>query len=192
MTRKHMMRRGDTIIEVIMAVTVFSLVAVGAIALMNSGISMAQRSLEMTLVRQQIDAQAEMLRFVADHAKQGDPGLRKLWEDITLSSLSSSGAPKLLLGIDACPALTTGFVLRGDPAGKIVKSNIVAGTGTYQSSPATYARVAATQSEGVSIQLKKVANNRAYDAYIQACWYGPGQSRPMTTGTIVRIYDEKA
>jgi prepilin-type N-terminal cleavage/methylation domain-containing protein len=59
-------QKGDTLIEVLFAVTVFSLVAVGSLSIMNQGTTVAQRSLETTLVRQEIDAQAETLRFVHD------------------------------------------------------------------------------------------------------------------------------
>ena len=48
-------QRGDTIIEVLLAVTVFSLVAIGAMMVMNQGTNSAQRSLEVTLVKQQIE-----------------------------------------------------------------------------------------------------------------------------------------
>ena len=54
---------GDTIIEVILAISIFSLVAVAGLSVMNKGNASAQRSLEITLVRNQIDAQAEILRF---------------------------------------------------------------------------------------------------------------------------------
>ena len=54
---------GDTIIEVILAISIFSLVAVAGLSVMNKGNASAQRSLEITLVRNQIDAQAEVLRF---------------------------------------------------------------------------------------------------------------------------------
>jgi len=59
-----MNQRGDTIIEVLFAVTVFSLVAVAGLSLMNQGTAMAQRSLEIGLVRDQMDAQADALRYV--------------------------------------------------------------------------------------------------------------------------------
>lgn len=59
-----MRQHGDTIIEVLLAVTVFSMVAVGGMAIMNQGAAMAQRSLEISLVRQQIDAQADALRYI--------------------------------------------------------------------------------------------------------------------------------
>ncbi|MCA9338470.1 hypothetical protein KC949_02840 [Candidatus Saccharibacteria bacterium] len=68
--------RGDTIIEVLFAITIFSLVSIGGLSLMNQGTAMAQRSLEIGLVREQIDAQADALRYlnhayIADYGKNG-------------------------------------------------------------------------------------------------------------------------
>lgn len=60
--------RGDTIIEVMFAITVFCLVAIISINLMNSGVSTAQASLELTMARNEIDAQAEALRFIQNSA----------------------------------------------------------------------------------------------------------------------------
>lgn len=63
-----MMRRksqlGDTLIEVVLAITIFSAGAVAAVVIMNNGITNAQRSLEITLVRNQINNQAELLRHL--------------------------------------------------------------------------------------------------------------------------------
>ena len=61
--------KGDTLVEVILAVTVFSMVAVGTISIMNKGVAIAQHSLEISLVRQQIDAQAEMLRYRSSNVR---------------------------------------------------------------------------------------------------------------------------
>ena len=44
----------------------FSIVAVVSINIMNSGLSSAQASLEITMARNEIDAQAEALRFIHD------------------------------------------------------------------------------------------------------------------------------
>ena len=74
-----MIKRGDTIIEVILAVTIFSAVAVAALTLMNSGTAISQRSLETTLVRHQVDSQAEMLRFISSSA---DPVFTEAWDSI--------------------------------------------------------------------------------------------------------------
>jgi hypothetical protein len=65
MTKKiNKEKKGDTVIEVIFATTIFGLIAVISISLMNSGISTAQTAVELTLARNEIDAQAEALRFI--------------------------------------------------------------------------------------------------------------------------------
>lgn len=58
------LKKGDTIIEVCFAIAVYSLVAVLTIALMNVGTNTAQGSLEVTMARNEMDAQAEAIRFI--------------------------------------------------------------------------------------------------------------------------------
>lgn len=55
---------GDTIIEVMMSLAVFSVIAIMTVNLMNSGVNNAQRTLEYTMARNEIDAQAEALRYL--------------------------------------------------------------------------------------------------------------------------------
>jgi len=57
-------KKGDTLIEVMFAVGIFGLAAVGAISLMNKGLAVSQNNLETTMARQEIDTQAEALRFI--------------------------------------------------------------------------------------------------------------------------------
>ena len=45
------------------------------------------------------------------------------------------------------------------------------------------------KAQGIDVQIIRTANGRAYDAYIQACWDTPASDKPMTIGTIVRLYD---
>lgn len=59
-------KRGDTLIEVMLSVGIFGLASIGAISLMNRGLTTAQNSLEITMARQEIDTQAEALRFIHD------------------------------------------------------------------------------------------------------------------------------
>ena len=92
--------RGDTLIEVMFAVAVFGLAAVGAIALMNTGLASVQNSLETTMARQEIDAQAEALRFIHDayltepDTKDADSNstnnFRNLWKTIVASAYPAS------------------------------------------------------------------------------------------------------
>lgn len=60
--------RGDTMIEVLLSVTIFSIVAVTGLTIMNQGSAASQRSLEITLVRNEMEAQAIALRYMYDAA----------------------------------------------------------------------------------------------------------------------------
>ena len=57
-------RRGDTLIEVMFAIAVFSMVAVISISMMNAGVASGERSLELVTARNELNAQAEILRFI--------------------------------------------------------------------------------------------------------------------------------
>lgn len=57
-------KRGDTLIEVMLSVAIFGMVTVGSIQLMNRGVATAQGNLETSMARNEIDAQAEALRFI--------------------------------------------------------------------------------------------------------------------------------
>ena len=177
-----MTSRGDTLIEVLLAVTVFSLVAVGALSVMNRSVAIAQQSLETTLVRQQIDAQAEMLRFVHDQARADVDVYKDLWKnDVKITSLV-----KEIAGATECPTVkeSNAFTLYSDTVNRQIKVN-----NTNYEPAEIYAKVDGDQAYGMSVQLTKASGGRAYDAYIQACWDTPSSNMPMTTGTIVRFYD---
>jgi len=82
------LRRGDTIIEVMFAIALFSMVAIISINLMNSGISVTESSLEQTLARAEISAQAEALRFlhnayIAEYEYPEYNNYALIWERIT-------------------------------------------------------------------------------------------------------------
>ena len=59
-----MIKKGDTLIEVTIAVGIFSMIAIAIVSVMSNGVASAQTSLEATLTRQEIDTQAEALRFI--------------------------------------------------------------------------------------------------------------------------------
>lgn len=61
---KQSTKRGDTIIEAMFAFAVFSLVAIITVSMMNLGVAASERSLELTTVRNELNAQADALRFI--------------------------------------------------------------------------------------------------------------------------------
>lgn len=179
--------RGDTIVEVIVAFAIFSLVAVGTISVMNRGISTAQLSLENTLVRQQIDSQAEMLRYV--HEYEDD-----IWEDVQ----STTGTPIDLTSLTACPTTMTtpSFILSGDTADNITYNRLDSSPSPY-AVPALHSSfdvgVVTPQARGIWVVAQEVDDDLTTDAtdfHIGACWNSPGNGRPIVLGTIVRLYDQ--
>lgn len=57
-------RRGDTIIEIIFCFTIFSIITIVSIGLMNRNLSLIQGTLEISMTRNEIEAQAEAIRFI--------------------------------------------------------------------------------------------------------------------------------
>ncbi len=83
------MRKGDTLIEVAIAIAIFSLVAIGVVSVINGSTSTSQSALEVTVTREEMDAQAEALRFI--HTSYiaggkanavGNDKYQQLWEKI--------------------------------------------------------------------------------------------------------------
>lgn len=81
-----MVKKGDTLIEVTLAVGIFSMIAIGIAAVMSGGTAGAQTALETTLTREEIDTQAEALRFIQTaygvEKDSADERFAKLWSTI--------------------------------------------------------------------------------------------------------------
>ena len=187
------LNRGDTLVEVLLGVTIFSLVAVIALETMNRGMAIAQYSLETTLVRQQVDAQAEMLRYA--HDMKNDTW-KKLVDNNSVS-VSAVNDNEGNLGVEKCPDdfSTKEFALAATPS-LASKISILNNPGDYKAAE-TYARVDSDTKKtyGISVRLVKPStatgsrDSNKYDAYIKACWMPVGSKMPATLGTIVRLYD---
>ena len=83
-------KKGDTLVEVAFAIGIFSLVAIIVVAVISASTSAAQAALETTLTREDIDSQAEALRFIHDSYINGiqskkteDNPYANLWNTIT-------------------------------------------------------------------------------------------------------------
>ena len=64
MLRSDYCRKGDTLVEVTIAIGIFALVAISVVSVVNISTSGAQSALEETLTREEVDSQAETLRFI--------------------------------------------------------------------------------------------------------------------------------
>lgn len=177
-------QKGDTLVEVLMAVVVLSLVIVGAITMMARGLSAAQIAVEHTQVRQSINAQTEMLRYLRDAYLTDKNGTAaQTW--VSMFSGSPVYANNNLSSYSetcAVSANKNGFYL--EQSGSDV--NIVSFNSSNK--PATVA----LPGQGLWVEATRSASgiSPAYvDFQIRACWQGVGSSAQQQTVTVERLYD---
>lgn len=217
MLSKVLRRRdqGDTLIEVLFAVMVFSLVIVTALTIMNQGSASAQRSLEMTLVRQQVDNQAETLRFLHEsYVKNYREGYA---DNPNLTLTGATGEFYKIVqrvkstGANSVSAFGNNTTCTTPPGGSFIlnprTARLVTTTGVLQPAPIiaqlvfdTTTPTSLTRSEGMWIEAIRSPNstdpsqqNSGYiDFHIRACWYAPGSKVASNVGTIVRLYEPRS
>jgi len=200
---------GDTLIEVLFAFSVLSLVIIGALAIMNQGSLASQRALETSLVRNEIDSQATALRFLHDaYVAQFKP-------NATYAPATPAGQWSLMsqsLGaITAASSFGTATTCPTPPNGSFIidptNAKFVPGTNTVLVPAVTTAMVTYDSNTGLLRQAQGIwieairsnvetdvnkRNTRYIDFHIYACWDGPGGGLPMTIGTIVRLYEPQS
>jgi type II secretory pathway pseudopilin PulG len=202
MLNRRNRQSGDSIIEVLFAVAIFSLIMVGSVALMNQGTSASRRALEITLVREQIDGQAETLRYLHDAymaapdtaASMSTPAGR--WASL-MGKVSTANATNFDAITTTCPEAPTGKRFVMNPA----QSTFTSAAGVFQKADG-YARVEQNPADGTitkasgiwveAVKSKAAIDKIGYtDFHIRACWAGPGTNAALKIGTIVRLYDRR-
>jgi len=204
--------RGDTLVEVLFSITIFSLIAVGSLSIMNQGSATAQRSLEITLAKQQVDAQAETLRFMnssyisAFSTGNTSTGVAKEWQTmVNYIDLDNRSDASDFSNNSSCSVLMSNlgtrnyFVLNAKKAtlvdestGKIGLAKTFSQVNYNPSSDITSADgiwIEAIHSKPSLINPNNQTNTDYLDFHIRACWDSPGQSAPVKLGTIVRLYE---
>lgn len=200
--------RGDTIIEVLFAVTVFALVAVGSMSIMNQGTAAAQRALEVTLVRQQIDAQAQALRYIHQAYvaayQRGGPALSETadqWRKMNEKGVAQASAFGVTAG-NVCSSVPNGAFLVNARQARMWDSALTIAPPPGESLP-PYAQVIYNDDSSIGsafgIWIEAVpsvdtgeANTPGFvDFHIRACWDSAGSPVPSTLGTIVRLYEPR-
>lgn len=188
-------QRGDTIVEVVLAFAVFSLVSVGAMTVMGQGTNASQRALEITLVRQQIDAQAEALRAAHQAFTASTVGTGTQWRQFALANTASNTVT--YTDSTTCPSnidqVSNSFIL--DPR----NGTFVTGTAWFQDinlrTSKPYAQVetaGGVRAYGMWIEREFRDGGTLPDSFnfsIRACWYGAGLNVPLQLETVVRLYE---
>ena len=211
-----MTKKGDTLIEVTLAVGIFSMVAIAVVAVMSNGTSNTQTALETTLARAEIDAQAEALRFIQASAaaeSSNDAKFSTLWQTITNSGLVhvvSNSDGSYQFAPQTCTELyedgkikdQKAFFINIDGLNSYLESStanpaptpIVTADGSF-STTETYPRVNDGKAEGIYIVARRddtkiITTNGAYypyDFYIHACWNSSNSDHASTISTVIRL-----
>ncbi|MGH7196152.1 MAG: type IV pilus modification PilV family protein [Candidatus Saccharimonadales bacterium] len=175
-------QRGDTLVEVLMAIVIMSVVIVGAITMMSRGLAAAQIALEHSQVRLSINGQTELLRYLRDqYVIDNQGGAASVWRDIITTSNEQPSQYGDVCRVTPVKA-TSAFYLE--------KANNQVQKQAFDPSrePAT----AAVAGEGLWIEAAKSPNgiSPAYtDFVIRACWQASGSGGEQRTVTAVRLYD---
>lgn len=209
---------GDTIIEVMFAIAVFAMVAVGSLMIMNQGVATAQRSIEITFVRQQIQAQAEAIRFIhdsyitsyqqggtvapnttaAEWPKMVDKSSNGHGVDAAsdFSAVSGTTCPNKVPGTN--PFIVNPRTARVESTPPVMTPPAAASLPPfsqilYQSTdPKNAGYSVIDHAYGLWIEAVPSGastGTRYVDFHIRACWDGTGINHTMTLGTIVRLYE---
>jgi type II secretory pathway pseudopilin PulG len=209
MNKLRRQEKGDTLIEVLFAVTVFSFIVVTALSLMNQGVAASQRSLEITTVRQQMDGQAETLRFLhSSYVQAYQPGraltagspAAEYGRIVSFAQTGGRTSASSFGGLARCAIpnnTATDFIL--NPVSATMVTNATR-SGVFQAAP-TFAQLefgpnnVLTRSQGLWIEPVRSPSNGTsagfIDFHIRACWDVPGADNPMNLGTIVRLYEPR-
>lgn len=186
-----------------LAFTIFALLAVGTVTVMNRGVASAQDALETTLVRQQIDGQVEALRFLyQSYASNPASPTRisaKTFDEIVKTKASATNASDY--ASDSCLQSVPGVnpFLAEPKSGSIISQpqlKVMNATTPDASAPA-YAQVRYNDDGTLeapygmwieAVQGGSTGQPQFIDFHIRACWFGATSETARKLGTIVRFY----
>ncbi|HSW81233.1 MAG TPA: prepilin-type N-terminal cleavage/methylation domain-containing protein [Candidatus Saccharimonas sp.] len=175
----YKVQHGDTLVEVLMAIVIMSMVIVGALTIMSRGLAAAQIAVEHSEVRLSINSQIEQLRFARDSylANPADPSGAQ-WKAIVIASNTTP------ITYDSSCTTTS-----GKQAFYMTKNGSQVTRNNY--TPATPPTVA-TAGTGLWVEsvLSPSGISPAYvDFVIRACWPALGTSTAQQAVTAQRLYD---
>jgi type II secretory pathway pseudopilin PulG len=212
MLKRVTREKGDTIVEVLFAISIFSMIVVMALSLMNQGTATARRTFEIAQVREQIDSQAEALRFLHEsYITDYRPGITyntgdsattpaeeyyKIIQKVSSAGLTAA-SPAGDLTTCPSPAPSGSFAINSRMARVMTTTSSLTTAGssyaqvTYPAganSPATF--------RGVWIEGIRSGGGAGtvgfIDFHIRACWRAVGVSVPLNLATIVRLYEPRS
>ena len=193
--KRNQAERGDTLVEVTVAMAVLGLMLAASLAVINRGLMGVSNAVERTSVRASLSSQAELLRYVFD-----DPVANKNVYDQIINHTQSNNN----LGQNGCKIGGGGFYLSvnnktGTPPVEMYKLNSV---DTAHLTNNVYGQPEAGDNSGASLGIwiegdKHDAQQNGMpgyiDFYVRACWTPHAAQRPGSgrMESNVRVYYKK-
>ena len=180
--RPHSLQRGDTLVEVLMAIVILSAIIVGAITMMSRGLRAAQTAVEHSQARLQVTGQSELLRYLRDSYLQS-PTTNTTW--LTLFNAAPPYADTIVAvnnaNCHATPSKQPFYITQSGGSAQIVAYANPQPNPNGVATPGQGMWIEATASQGVTPAF--------VDFQIKACWTGIGTTTMQQTITTVRFYD---
>ena len=174
-------QRGDTLIEVMLAITIVAIVVVSINGIMNRGLSLLQLSVERSQVRASMQGQIDALRYMRDVRVAGGPAAD--WQNIITNKLNT-GSPQSISEQPNC----------GPKSGSVQTFYINESSTAienYNSSNKPTSPPIASPGKWMWIEAYKVEGHssvNAIDFAVRACWEPPTGGSMQHETTIGRLY----
>ncbi len=192
--KRNQAERGDTLVEVTVAMAVLGLMLAASLAVINRGLMGVSNAVERTSVRASLSSQAELLRYVFD-----DPVTNKVTYDKILDPKRTK--PNASLGQNGCKIGGGGFYLSVGNGALPVEMRELNQADTVDLTNNVYGQPEAGDNNGASRGIwiegdKHDAQGDMpgyIDFYVRACWtphaaQQPGSGRMESN---VRVYYKK-
>lgn len=174
-------KQGDSIIEVLLAIAIFSAISVASLTTMNRGQANLEAALEETVVRSEIDYQADLIRFIYNGYISATSKYKGTWEQM----IESQGGEKTIDSVCSNNKLQKGgkgsFVLTSQDGDVEFFSK------TKYAQSGGVPRASNSKDEKSDIWVTVDEKDKYYDFYINTCWYAPGSSIGTTLNTVIRL-----
>ena len=157
--KKSVQQRGDTLVEVMLALSILGIVVVGCLSITSRLNSNMLDTIDRSAVRSDMNGQAELLNYVRDNRLGSN-----VWSDIKSKAVTNPSS----IG-SACSKSQNSFYLKLD-SGVV---SLVSGSGIIVD----------------AVYVSNTASPSYIDFYINACWSRIGLGSSAQNSTVVRLMD---
>lgn len=191
--KRNQVERGDTLVEVTVAMAVLGLMLAASLAVINRGLMGVSNAVERTSVRASLSSQAELLRYVFDDPVTNEETYKKILKRTPPTQ------PNGKLGQKGCEIGNGGFYLSVGGGISPVEIHELNSAGTTELANNVYGQPEAGDDKGKSLGIwiegdkhdgQKDGMPGYIDFYVRACWtphaaQQPGSGRMESN---VRVY----